>query len=85
VSDSDQDITGGRVPLPHVMILFGYKDRRQAARLLDELRVPFITIRRERYYRPRDLRIALDKHTKPLRRSPAAEIGSPRPHGEDVP
>jgi hypothetical protein len=61
VSDAVIDIAGGRIPLPTVRAGFGYEDDRSVKKLLDELQVPYVVIRRIRHYRLEDIQAALDR------------------------
>lgn len=59
------DLLGNRRPLRAVTRALGYVDHRPVQRLLDEMDVPYIVLKRERHYRPEDVRVAIDNHTKP--------------------
>jgi hypothetical protein len=61
MNDLQGDALGGWVSLQQLLAqgALPYHDRRQAKRFLDAHGVPFITMRRQRHYRPPVIRDAL--------------------------
>lgn len=81
MSATTLDILDGRIPFPQVQQGLGYNDRRQAQVFLDNLHVPFVVVRRQRFYRPEDVRAAIDRHTQ----LPEPDIGSDDTGEGDLP
>jgi hypothetical protein len=73
MTDPQDDALGGRKPLPQLLAdgWLPYADIKQAKRFLDRYGVPYVTIRRQRCYRPPAIREALDRHEQSLT-TPAA-------------
>ena len=72
--DPQDNALGGRVSLRQLLAsgVLPYDDTRQAKRFLDRYRVPYVTIRRQRCYRPPAIREALDRHEQRLLEETAA-------------
>ena len=64
MNDPQGNTLGGRVSLQQLIAdrRLPYEDERQAKRFLDRYRVPYVTIRRQRHYRPPAISEALDRH-----------------------
>jgi hypothetical protein len=60
----DIDLLGGRKTLPQLVASkqLPYNDVKQAREFLDRLGVPFVRVRRRRFYRPASIAEALDRH-----------------------
>jgi hypothetical protein len=54
MTEPEDNILGGRVSLQQLIAdrRFPYEDEKQAKRFLDRYLVPYVTIRRQRRYRP---------------------------------